>query len=128
MYKRDLGVVLLAVFAIFWSLQHEGYYRYYKAFYYDIPQDDRLIEEQHRLPAPVVVCPQCSLTVRPLSVPKRPRQIQQHLGALALIWAVPALQCTSVTLCPTMAICRTPSYKLAAPSRLSRGLWMLCDS
>jgi hypothetical protein len=57
MYRRDLGVVLLSIFAIFWSLQHEGAYRYYKSFYYSLPKDERLLEEKHGLPAPVVVRP-----------------------------------------------------------------------
>ena len=55
MYKRDLAVVLLSLFAIWWSLQSEGTYHFYKAFYHDLPADRRLIEEQHPLPPPIVV-------------------------------------------------------------------------
>lgn len=55
MYKRDLAVVLLSLFAIWWSLQSEGTYHFYKSFYYDLPPDKRLVEEQHPLPAPIVV-------------------------------------------------------------------------
>jgi hypothetical protein len=71
MYRRDLGVILLAVFAIFWSLQHERTYKYYNAFYYDIPQDARLLEELHALPAPVVVRTPCSHCVPTAHTPWR---------------------------------------------------------
>lgn len=59
MYRRDIGILLLSVFAIYWSLQHEGTYQYQKAFYFDLPVDDRLAEEEHVLPAPVVVRSLC---------------------------------------------------------------------
>jgi hypothetical protein len=55
MYRRDVGILLLAIFAVYWSLQHEGSFTYRKAFYYDIPRDDRFIQEEHRLPPAVVV-------------------------------------------------------------------------
>ena len=60
MYRRDLGIILLSIFAIFWSLQNEGTYQYYKSFYYDVPQEGRLVEEQHTVPQPIVVRAQCS--------------------------------------------------------------------
>ena len=54
MYRRDFGVLVLSVFALWWSLQHEGAYEYRKAFYFNLPKQDEL-SEYHKLPSPVVV-------------------------------------------------------------------------
>jgi hypothetical protein len=54
MYRRDFGVLVLSVFALWWSLQHEGAYEYRKAFYYNLPKQDGL-SEYHKLPSPIVV-------------------------------------------------------------------------
>jgi hypothetical protein len=54
MYRRDFGVIVLSIFALYWSLQHEGAYEYRKAFYYGLPSRGEL-EEYRAAPAPVVV-------------------------------------------------------------------------
>lgn len=54
MYRRDFGVLVLSVFALWWSLQHEGAYEYRKAFYYNLPKQDDL-SVYHKVPSPIVV-------------------------------------------------------------------------
>jgi hypothetical protein len=55
MYRRDFGILILALFAIYWSLQNEGTYKYHEAFYYKLPPDEQLGQAAHPLPSPVVV-------------------------------------------------------------------------
>lgn len=54
MYRRDFGVLVLSVFALWWSLQHEGAFEYRKAFYFNLPKQGEL-SAYHKLPSPVVV-------------------------------------------------------------------------
>lgn len=55
MYRRDFGVVLLSIFAIYWSLQHEGAYEYKEAFFYSLSYKEDLGSAHYPLPPPVVV-------------------------------------------------------------------------
>jgi hypothetical protein len=75
MYRRDVGILLLALFAVYWSLQHEGTFQYRKAFYYDIPRDERFAEEEHKLP-PVVVVRLCR---------QGPRASRKNLAGIRLL-------------------------------------------
>eukprot|EP00850_Spirogloea_muscicola_P006588 SM000031S11597 [mRNA] locus=s31:543741:544455:- [translate_table: standard] len=53
MRKRDLAILLLAVFAVFFSLQHEGTFSFREAWYH--PNDGATpITHSERLPAPIV--------------------------------------------------------------------------
>lgn len=56
MYRRDFGVILLSIFALYWSLQHEGAYEYKEAFYYKLRYNEELGSAHHPLPRPIVVC------------------------------------------------------------------------
>ncbi|CAL9080094.1 unnamed protein product [Musa textilis] len=54
MRKRDLGILLLAAFAIFFSLQHEGDFSFKEAWYH-LSDEYPIKFEAERLPPPVVV-------------------------------------------------------------------------
>eukprot|EP00892_Ulva_mutabilis_P008601 jgi/Ulvmu1/6112/UM027_0090.1 len=54
MYRRDFGVILLSIFALYWSLQHEGAYEYKEAFFYKLRYNDELGSAHYPLPRPVV--------------------------------------------------------------------------
>ncbi|KAL4186714.1 hypothetical protein AMTRI_Chr09g15370 [Amborella trichopoda] len=53
MRKRDLGILLLAAFAIFFSLQHEGDFSFREAWYH-LSDDYPIKYEAERLPPPIV--------------------------------------------------------------------------
>lgn len=55
MYRRDFGVILLSIFALYWSLQHEGSYEYKEAFFYKLSYNEDLGSAHYPLPPPVVV-------------------------------------------------------------------------
>nr|CAD1843570.1 unnamed protein product [Ananas comosus var. bracteatus] len=54
MRKRDLGILLLAAFAIFFSLQHEGDFSFKEAWFH-LSDEYPIKYEAERLPPPVVV-------------------------------------------------------------------------
>ncbi|XP_074576516.1 uncharacterized protein LOC141833031 [Curcuma longa] len=54
MRKRDLGILLLAAFALFFSLQQEGYFSFKEAWFH-LSDEYPIKFEAERLPPPVVV-------------------------------------------------------------------------
>jgi hypothetical protein len=58
MYKRDFGILLLSVCALYLSLQHEGVYQFKKAWYHSFedhePAAHELEEHWHPVPPPIV--------------------------------------------------------------------------
>ncbi|KAK9789953.1 hypothetical protein WJX73_002050 [Symbiochloris irregularis] len=54
MYKRDFGILLLSVFAVYFALQHEGHFSYHKSWYHRLPFDPGLLEVSDALPPPIV--------------------------------------------------------------------------
>lgn len=53
MRKRDLGILLLSFFAIFFSLQHGGDFSFKEAWYH-LSDDNPIKYEEERLPPPIV--------------------------------------------------------------------------
>lgn len=64
MYRRDFGVILLAIFALYWSLQHEGAFEYKEAFFYKLRYNEELGSSHYPLPPPVVVRPSNAITTQ----------------------------------------------------------------
>lgn len=54
MYKRDFGVLLLALCALYISLQSEGPFAFKKAWYHPFEHHDWLLVSEHPTPRPVV--------------------------------------------------------------------------
>uniref|UniRef100_A0A0D9VB08 FG-GAP repeat-containing protein n=1 Tax=Leersia perrieri TaxID=77586 RepID=A0A0D9VB08_9ORYZ len=54
MRKRDLGILLLAAFAVFFSLQHEGDLSFEEAWYHLSDADYPIKHDADRLPSPIV--------------------------------------------------------------------------
>lgn len=56
MRKRDLGILILSIFSVFISFQHEGSFSFKEGFYYPLDESSNPVEhESERLPPPVVV-------------------------------------------------------------------------
>jgi hypothetical protein len=54
MRKRDLGILLLAAFAVFFSLHHEGDFSFRESWYHLADEDFPIKYEADRLPPPLV--------------------------------------------------------------------------
>ncbi|KAL4855412.1 Importin-5 [Chlorella vulgaris] len=58
MYKRDFGILLLSVLALYLSLQHEGAYQFRKAWYHSFEEHGvgahDLEDQPHPVPPPIV--------------------------------------------------------------------------
>lgn len=81
MYRRDVGVLFLSLFAIFWALQHEGTYQYYPAFYHQFDKDPGYLETPGVAPPPVVVrdcCCNAPPQVSPVRVSTRVPDRELH--------------------------------------------------
>ncbi|CAM6104584.1 unnamed protein product [Calypogeia fissa] len=54
MRRRDLGILILCAFAIFFSLQHEGGFSFREAWYHSLDDSYPIKHEAERLPPPLV--------------------------------------------------------------------------
>ncbi|KAK9806239.1 hypothetical protein WJX72_006852 [[Myrmecia] bisecta] len=54
MYKRDFAILLVAAFAVYFSIQHEGAFSFRKAWYHHLDEDIALLGDTHVIPPPVV--------------------------------------------------------------------------
>ncbi|KAG6549554.1 hypothetical protein Mapa_008935 [Marchantia paleacea] len=54
MRRRDLGILILCAFAIFFSLQHEGGFSFREAWFHSLDESYPIKHEAERLPPPIV--------------------------------------------------------------------------
>ena len=124
MRKRDLGILLLAAFAIFFSLHHEGDFSFRESWYHLTAEDFPLKSEADRLPPPLVADLNGNARREVLLPTHHPKmqglQLLAHAGlasAAALNGFHTARGMAEISLLPAnVCVAAAPSPWLSAPS------------